>query len=289
LPDSDSKSFYGRRVERVLRHIEEHLDEELSVERLAAVAGFSRFHFHRQFRALVGVPVARFVALLRLRQASMALAFREEERVLDIALAAGYESAEAFARAFKASQGQTPSQFRRAPDWQRWHQMFRLPTFERKSDMQPTIVSLDSIPVAVLEHRGPPATLMQSVQKFIGWRKSSTASPEAESRTLGIVYDDPDSVAPQAFRFDICGELMSELEDNDVGIVAKEIAGGRYAVLRHHGSPDLIGPTVLSLYRDWLPGSGENLREAPLFFHYVARTPKVAEHEQITDIYLPLT
>ena len=42
------------------------------------------------------------------------------------------------------------------------------------------------------------------------------------------------------------------------------------------------------LYRDWLPESGEELRDFPLFFHYVKKVPDVPEHEQVTDVFLPL-
>jgi len=43
----------------------------------------------------------------------------------------------------------------------------------------------------------------------------------------------------------------------------------RFAVGRHIGSLDNLSQTVWSLFRDWLPGSGETLRDAPVFFHYL--------------------
>lgn len=297
-PTETSSSFYARRVERTLAFIEAHLDEALPVARLAEVAGLSKFHFHRQFRAHVGAPVARFVARLRLRRAAQQLAFSPELRVLDVALSAGFDSPEAFARAFRAVQGQSPTAFRRAPDWPRWHAQFELPrvlhhNHAAMSDAAtPILRTLDPIPVAALEHRGPPATLMASVQRFIAWRRGSQAAPEPSTRTLGVLYDDPESVAPEDFRFDVCAELARSLDDDaqarEAGVVAKTIAGGRYAVARHRGSTDAIGETVMGLYRDWLPGSGERVRDAPLVFHYIERVPRVAEHEQVTDVYLPL-
>jgi hypothetical protein len=42
------------------------------------------------------------------------------------------------------------------------------------------------------------------------------------------------------------------------------------------------------LYRDWLPASGEELRDFPLYFHYLNLVHEVAVHELLTDIYLPL-
>ena len=43
-----------------------------------------------------------------------------------------------------------------------------------------------------------------------------------------------------------------------------------------------------ALYASWLPQSGEQLRDFPVFFHYIKRMPAVQEHEQVTDVYLPL-
>src|SRR5690606_14651884 len=90
------------------------------------------------------------------------------------------------------------------------------------------------------------------------------------------------------FRFDICGAVKTDVPDNPQGVIGKTIPGGRCALIRHHGSTDTINDTVRPLYAQWLPSSGEQLRDFPCFFHYIERMPKVAEHEQITDVYLPL-
>jgi AraC family transcriptional regulator len=156
------------------------------------------------------------------------------------------------------------------------------------NSMTPTIVVFEQTRVAVLEHRGAPAALMATVARFIEWRKSCTGSPVATCRTLGVVYEDPGSIAPENFRFDVCGELKGELHPNDAGVVEKVIPGGRCAVARHVGSTDAIGETVHALYAKWLPQSQERLRDFPCFFHYIKRMPMVQEHEQVTDVYLPL-
>ncbi len=129
---------------------------------------------------------------------------------------------------------------------------------------------------------------MQSVQRFIAWRKSCGVSPVGTSRTFGIPYSDPETTAPDEFRIDICGSTLVKVPANDAGVVAKTIPGGRCAVVRHLGSTDAIGKTVHALYGEWLPESGESLRDFPCFFYYIERMPMVAEHDQVTDLYLPL-
>ena len=285
-----NQEFYARRIERVLRFIGDNLDGDLSLDRLSDVAGFSKFHFHRQFREYTGISAARLIALLRMKQASLQLVLAPELRVLDIALDAGFDSPESFARAFKKAQGQSPSSFRTAPQWEHWGAVFQVPVpvGPRSNSMQVKIVDFPDTRVAVLEHRGPPASLMNSVSQFIAWRKSCDVSPVTTTMTLGVAYDDPGTTDPDDFRFDICGSTERDVPHNEYGVIEKTIPGGRCAVLRHVGSTDLIGATVHKLYGQWLPQSGEQTRDFPVFFHYVKRMPAVREHEQETDVYLPL-
>ncbi|MFX8856530.1 AraC family transcriptional regulator, partial [Acinetobacter baumannii] len=80
---------YQARMQRVLDHIDRHLDSELDVENLSRVAAFSRFHFHRQFTAAFGISVHRYVQLARMKRASHRLAYRDGTSVTEIALDAG--------------------------------------------------------------------------------------------------------------------------------------------------------------------------------------------------------
>jgi AraC family transcriptional regulator len=283
-----NQEAYERRIQRVIDYVCSHLEEDLSVDRLSEVAGFSKFHFHRQFTAHAGRSVAQFVRLTRLKRAAYQLAFDVNRSLIDIAFDAGFSAPESFSRAFKDVHGQTPSDFRRAPRWQAHSNNQSLFAPIRSNSMNPDLVDFEETRVAVLEHRGPPETLLSSVAHFIAWRKACQDSPVATSRTLGIVYDDPRTTKPEEFRFDICGELKGPLHANDAGIVEKVIPSGRCARVRHIGSTDAIGETVHPLYAKWLPQSGEQLRDFPCFFHYIERVPTVQEHEQVTDVYLPL-
>lgn len=83
---------YAERFARVLDYIEQHLGEELSVERLGREASFSKFHFHRQFSAYVGVSVSRYVQILRLKRASRQLVFEPDTKIIGIAYEAGFET-----------------------------------------------------------------------------------------------------------------------------------------------------------------------------------------------------
>jgi AraC family transcriptional regulator len=208
--------------------------------------------------------------------------------VLEAALDAGFDSPEAFSRAFRRAFGVAPGAFRRQPNWQVWSAVFLVPHFSRSIIMQVRIVDFAEARVAALEHRGPIGLINQSVGKFIEWRKLSGQSPVASSRTFGIPRGNPDTTPPDQFRFDICGEIDEPVRPNAHGVRELVIPGGRCAVVRHVGSTDHIGETIYPVYRDWLPTSGEELRDQPLFFHYLSVYPETPQEQWQTDIYIPL-
>jgi AraC family transcriptional regulator len=272
----------------VCSYIREHLSEDLPVERLSQAANFSKFHFPRQFSSYAGISVSQYIRTMRFRRASYRLVFEPHTQIIEIALEAGFENPESFSRAFKRSFGQTPSQFRSRPARKPWGERYRFPAKERREIMDVQIVSFEETKVAALEHRGPPELVNDSARLFMEWRKASKLSPKQTSKTFGIAYDDPDRVEPAAFRFDICGSVTAEVPANPQGVVNKTIPSGRCAVLRHLGSHERIGESAYYLYREWLPASGEELRDFPLFFHYLNLAPETPEHELLTGIYLPL-
>lgn len=278
----------AKRFNRVFDYIDRHLAEPLSLDQLSRVAHISRFHFHRQFAAYTGIPLGRYLQLARLRHASHRLVFNPLDRITDIALDCGYRQAESFSRVFKSELGLTPSEFRSHPDWMAWHRLFQIVTPKRIQFMQVKIIEVPPVTVATLEHRGDPKLMNDSVQKFIAWRKESGLSPIGTSKTYGIAYDDPALTPPDEFHFDICGEVVAPVPANRFGIVTKTIPGGRCAVVRHSGSPDDMSPSAYYLYREWLPPSGETLRDFPLYFHYLNLRQNTPEHELLTDVHLPL-
>ncbi|RYG73415.1 helix-turn-helix domain-containing protein [bacterium] len=280
--------------QRVLEYIDLHLDEDLSLELLSEVAATSKFHFHRQFSAFFGLSLHRYIKLLRFKRAAYRLAYRPNDSILNIALDSGYESPEAFARAFKERTSQTPSAFRQQPDWNWWDQaqseIHRLRNQFMTTDFQPDQVRIIDFPatqVAVLEHHGDPRQLGETIRRFIAWRKSEGLSPKV-SATFNILHNDPENVAPEEYRLDLCVTTSRAITPNEYRIKSGQIEGGRCAVLRLQGSSDNLRPAVSFLYSDWLPNSGEELRDFPVFVQRVSFFPDVLEHEAITDIFLPL-
>lgn len=291
---STANTTYQQRFEKVLRHIDTALDQELSIEQLGEIAAFSKFHFHRQFSAAFGLSAFNYVRLCRLKRAAHQLAFRSEMSVIEIALAHGYDEPESFSRAFKKHTGQTPTEFRKLPQWEAWETLHHRYRELRKQHMgmhydftQVRLVDFPAMPIAVREHHGNPALIGNTIRDFIQWRKQQQLSPKRYA-TFNILHTHPDEVAPADFRFDIATSVESNFSTMDTNIIVKQIPAGPCAVLRHVGSDDQLEQSIQFLYAQWLPQSGRELRDYPLFLQRHNFYPDVTENELTLDLFLPL-
>ena len=285
---------YHARMQRVLDHIDGNLEGDLDLETVSGVAAFSKFHFHRQFKATFGLSLHRYVQLARMRRASKSLADGEGQSVTDIALDAGYETPDAFARAFRQRFGQSPSDFRKSPDWEPWLRALGPLNTARSRIMQTnfgpdqvTIREVAPTRVAIFEHRGDPTNLDTTIQRFIAWRKAAGLSPRTNP-TFNIWHSERRPADPADYSMDICVGLATDqpFATGDEAVKAGEIPGGRCAVLRVTGDTHNLEPAARYLYRDWLPGSGEEMRDFPIYcqrFFLEGPEPGTA-----AELFLPL-
>ena len=171
--------------------------------------------------------------------------------------------------------------------WQAWDKPpYCLP---EQGDMKMKVVikEMKARRLAMLEHRGDPKKMGESVNKFINWRKSKSLGRPKPGESFGFGYDDPKTTPTDEFRFDL-GATVPEQVQLGGDIVEKRIPAGRYAVAVHKGSRDDISDTIYGIYRDWLPESGEELGDLPCIFRYYNFDHEVAETELLTEIWVLL-
>lgn len=286
---------YHARMQRVLDHIDRHLDGDLDLDTVSRIAAFSKFHFQRQFTATFGLSLHRYVQLARLKRASHQLATENARSVTDIAMDAGYDAPDAFARAFRRRFGQSPSSFRKSPDWAPWLAAFG-PLDNARSKLMQIIYTPDDVtirdmpptPVAIMEHRGDRATLGTTIERFIAWRKAAGLSPE-NSATFNIFRSERTPANPADYSMDLCVGTDLPIDPNDAQMKAGTIPGGRCAVLRVVHDTHNLEPAALYLYREWLPESGEEVRDFPLYCRRrLSFFPGGQVHDVSVELFLPL-
>jgi AraC family transcriptional regulator len=107
-----SPSLPGYKLRQITDWMAEHIAEDFSLDRLAAQAGLSKFHFQRLFKSAMGVAPSRYHINLRMNLARRLL--RETKKsVVDIALEVGYANSSHFAQLFRRETGLSPSDYRR--------------------------------------------------------------------------------------------------------------------------------------------------------------------------------
>ncbi|MCB9866110.1 MAG: AraC family transcriptional regulator [Phycisphaerales bacterium] len=286
---------YQQRMLRVLVFIQQHLDEALRLEDLAGVANFSPFHFHRIFRGMVGETVMEHIRRLRLERAAQRLR-QGAQPVTRLAFEAGYETHEAFTRAFSRLFGMPPSEYRERntllPADRRVHyrsdgQLSDFePVFRGESAMQVTVKKLEPIRVAFMRHVGPYMEVGATWSKFCAWAgMRGLFGPQ--SRILGLSYDDPDVTPADKLRYDACLTVGPQFQpEGEVGV--QDIPGGDYAMAVHRGPYEKLSETYAALCGEWLPRSGREVRTAPAIEMYLNNPQDTAPEELVTEVYVPL-
>jgi AraC family transcriptional regulator len=271
---------YGRRVQRVATFIAEHLDEDLTLERVAEIACFSPYHFHRIYRSITGETVMDTVRRQRLHRAANELA-RSARPIAEVAKRAGYASVEAFNRAFGSDHRDPPAAFR-----SRQSRLAKPPSDGDTMMNTVTIKSFDGATVAALPHRGDYSRIGHCFETLTAWAGASglLATPR---RWFAIYYDDP-IASPEA---DLRSEACLEIEPGQnlgPGMVERHIPAGRVASVVHKGPYAELERIYRELYGEWLPRSGEEPADRPAFEEYLNNPREVPPAEWLTEICLPL-
>lgn len=273
---------YESRLRRVVRYIHENPDGDLSLDRLADVAALSRFHFHRVYRTMTGETCAETVRRARTYRASHLLV-QTDLSLNEIAARVGYDNTQSFNRAFRAVFAQTPTAFRMSGTPR------DLTLTLHPGDAPMTDVTVREIPrtrLASLPHRGPYTAIATAFEQLSATFNARHLWPEVRGMAA-LYYDDIGAVPAEDLR-SAAAFVVDEAFDMPDRIEEAYIDAGRIAVLLHTGPYAGLPQAWDSLYRNWLPVSGETIADAPPFELYL-NDPRDTKPEDLrTEICVPL-
>lgn len=290
----DIVSSYQSRLKRVLSFIQDHLDQPLHLQTLADVACFSPYHFHRIFRGMMGEGVKEHVRRLRMEAAAQRLAGTDDQ-VIHIALDAGYESHEAFSRAFKRQWGCAPSHYRRQggsdlPHTPSGVHYGRIPAviglMQGAGNMKVQIKEMEPMRVVCVRHTGPYDQCGKAWDQLLPIL-GEQGLLGGDAHMIGLSYDDPHETEPEEIRYDACVKVDENYQPTD-GLTIRTVAGGVYATVTHQGPYSKLNETYDALCGQWLPQSGYELRSDPCFEIYLTDPEGTEPEDMLTDIYAPL-
>lgn len=243
----------------VLTRIREHVDGQLTVARMVAWSGLSQRQFYRDFERVSGESPAAHIRRLRLERGAIWLAY-SDATVIEAAMAAGYQSREAFTRHFHRQFGYAPSLFR-----DRLHGQIR----KEGSRRQPAclrlhgLCSLPPLPLAVWPCLGPARHTLRAWRRLGEWAVAhELLSPQAQP--VSVLYDDDDRITPMelarhdaALVIDGCAYA-----DNGSAPVYYRIPPGCYATADFHGPLRDLDRAWDYFALAWFAASGLQLRDS---------------------------
>lgn len=290
----------------MLVHIEDHLDEPLALDALARLAGFSPHHFHRVFQHVVGETPKDYVRRLRLERAVYRLKV-SPDNVLQIALAAGFQTHETFTRAFVRQFDLHPSQFRSIlKEYRACVEEFMADqTYQGFTPQTPLTLrfNMQREPMRV-EHMAAQHLLFiryKGYENLLSERESfldlwsplfafaqQHSLPYSPETLIGITHDDPYVSTDANFRFDACLPVDRPPRTASFPIGYRRLQPGLCVARRHHGGMEEIARTFAYIGVEWLPSKDYCLRPSAPFEVYTCRQINGQLERLHTDAYVPL-
>ncbi|KEZ86515.1 AraC family transcriptional regulator [Lacrimispora celerecrescens] len=288
---------YRKSLEQAVIYIENHLGYNIKVEDVAKAAGYSYYHLNRQFTAILGESIGSYIKKRRLADASKKLLY-SDLKIIDIAIEYGFDSPEAFSRAFKAIYKVSPQSYR-----QNRLDIFiggkeRLDTglldhLVRNVTVHPRIVELPEIRVAGI--RGE-TTLRDNRLRELWDRTNSLYSQIPNripgGRSFGICEACAENTLytmnEDILFTEVAGTEVSSFEGLTEPFVQKVIPGGRYAVFTHRGTLRMLPQTFDYIWGTWFLTTKEELDWREDFELYDERFLGYDHPDSEVDLYIPV-
>ncbi len=285
---SSTSSYYQKKIEDVLQYIHNHLDENITINRLAEYAGISAFHFHRILRGSLHEPLGSYIDKVRLDTAIKLMRYSEES-ITSIAEKIGYNDVSSFSKAFNKEFGLSPQNFRLNSEITLNTKIDYHINVEGQivSHINPKIIHLPDKKVIYERIQGEYGgkevyeswnQLIDFIMehKLLGW------NPELFS----IYYDDPYSVSNENCTSDLCFTTKKDIEHPIFKM--KKIEGGKYAAFKYKGPYERLFELYDKIYSDWLTSTDYRLRDVPPLEKYINYLPKTKPENLLTAIYIPI-
>jgi AraC family transcriptional regulator len=282
-------------VRSSIDYLEEHLDGQIETEEAARKALMSKFHYQRMFHMITGLTLADYVRKRRLTIAAQELS-SSSVKVLDVALKYGYQTPEAFTKAFQRLHGMAPSEARK--------QGAKLKAFPRLS-FQIQIKGVEEMDYHIEEKEGftivgvmkqvstrdgenfkaIPAFWQKLTQNGMCDRLAQNAGPMG---LLGVSMDYSEELEEMNYLVAV-EKTAQEISDGEWSeeLVQREIPTASWAVFECVGAmPDAMQEMFTRIFTEWFPATGYSHAGGPELEVYLPGNPTSSQYR--SQIRIPV-
>ena len=288
----------------VVRQIRHRSTDGATLAGLAARAGWSPFHLHRAFRAMVRETPKQYTLRLQLQQAATRLV-SSDDSVLDVAVGAGFNSHEVFTRAFRRYFGVTPKAYRAqalagaSADIRRRHValvhtsgpcfgLYHVPASSRRRSSMPTL-SIERREIAAqnilfVRLRAGRHEIANAIGEGLG--KAFPYSQRLGLAIAGRPFTRYLSTGPGLFSIEV-GMPVATAPQGEGVVEAGTLPAGPVAVATHAGPYDQLSETYAALER-WIESNGYRIGGAPWESYITDPADHPDPADWRTEVYWPL-
>lgn len=298
---------YHFRTNLAIDYIQSHFGKSLSLNTLAGVARFSRFHFHRIFRTVTGETTNAFLKRIRLEKATNQLILEKNKSITEIALDCGFSSSQNFAKCFKAYYGITPSDHRAEFNWNRLLKKIKNPEdsdlaqhyqvhrnisiakiLDRKIPSQVSVKALPACRVAYLRCKPPftPDLIRGTFIRLTNWALAKGIITR-DTLFLGVHWNSPDITPREKMIYDACIAVPADVKP-DRCVNVRTLAAGKFAVQRCDVEEGGTEEEWVSLVFNWLARSNYMPDDRPAYEIYYNNPHQHPQRRVVLDICMPV-
>lgn len=286
---------YCRRIHELVLYIHANLDKPLPIEELSARCYLSPYHFQRIFSKVAGESCRWFIRRLLLERAAWQL-INTNDSISEIALSAGFQSQEPFARAFRSAYGSPATGFRAAKWLTHWHGTPNSThyTHSGEPEFHPMSAPGQGIPfhiewiepfrVVAKRHHGAPQLIGKSWIEFV--KELEQAGFDWKACPLISYAERLRRYMPTA---DVIAYTAVQTDEDLGPLYQLETLGGCHALVAKYEGPRYRGGDYwLRVWAEALPASGYVQEAAPCFQKTTYQSLVTQNSEFVSYIYIPV-
>ncbi|MGG5209344.1 AraC family transcriptional regulator [Chryseobacterium sp. MIQD13] len=239
---------HKKRIIKAIQYIDNNLDANLSLEKIAEIAMYSPFHFHRIFRFITGETLQNYIIRKKIEKSAFYLAVKKEIEIKEIFLDLGFSNHSVFSKTFKKYYGIAPSVFRNsAPEI--FHKILQIhnkngqidTVFSQyicnvenllnwtKMNLKIEVKELPEMNLAAVMSLGI-ANVEPSYDVLIDWAKKKQLFPRENVKMISVYHDSFKVTPPDKVRIHACMLLDKSLEGSEGLIFSETINAGKFIV-----------------------------------------------------------
>ncbi|MFH1075019.1 MAG: AraC family transcriptional regulator [Candidatus Firestonebacteria bacterium] len=286
---SRTNNEYIKRINLAIDYINSNVHKNLSLKEIASSACFSKYHFHRIFKAIVGETLKAFVERLRIEKSVVYVTRQADRDITGIAMKLGYSSPSTFSRAFKKRFGISATEARglgfknfskickgksnngKAKQLKIAYNSSRAKIYGKGGNMRNVTVEIKELAdlrVAYVRETGPyDESAGRAFPKLCKWAWPRKFLNKKHS-LIGVSYDDPGVADAKKCRYDACVTVPENVEADAV-VNIRKIPGGLHAVFHCKLGKKDFKKAYGYAYGKWLPENNFLPADRPAYEVYL--------------------